>query len=113
MNLSDIGREAHDINFNNGWEVFAPTDWPRENDILEQNKVRFLGTHMTLVHEEVSEAFRGVRKRDRANFDEELADVIIRVTSIAYGLGTDLDAAVKAKLVVNAKRGFRHGGKAV
>lgn len=113
MNLEEIGSLAHRINTANGWEVFAPSDWPQPDDILEQNKVRFLGTHMTLVHEEVSEAFRGVRNRNRENFDEELADVIIRVTSIAFGLGTDLQAAVSAKLDKNGKRGFRHGGKAV
>lgn len=110
MNLKEIGKEAHEININNGWEVFTPDHWPTNGS---REKVNFLGTHMTLVHEEVSEAFRGVRKNDRANFEEELADVIIRVTSIAYGLGADLDAVVAAKMEKNRARGLHHGGRLV
>lgn len=110
MSLNSIGRETHEINALNSWEVFTPECWPASG---ESAKVHFLETHTTLVHEEVSEAFRAVRNLDRANFDEELADVVIRVTSIAYGLGTDLDSVVAAKLVKNCARGLRHGGKAV
>lgn len=110
MQLSDIGREAHEINAGNGWEVFKPTDWPADGDL---EKVRFIGTHMALVHSETSEALEAVRHRDRPNFDEELADVIIRVASIAHGLGTDLETAIAAKLAKNRTRGLRHGGKAV
>lgn len=110
MTLHDIGREAHSINAGNGWEVFKPTDWPAD---AEKDKVRFLGTHMALVHSEVSEATEAIRHRDRENFDEELADVVIRVASIAHGLGTDLETVIAAKLAKNRTRGLHHGGKAV
>lgn len=109
MNLHEIGREAHEINKGNGWDVFLPEDWHDKDRI----SVRFLCTHMALVHSEVSEATEAIRHRDRENFDEELADVVIRVASIAAGLGTDLDAAIKAKLAKNRTRGLHHGGKAV
>ena len=110
MNLQEIGREAHEINTGNGWDGFTPTDWPSDED---KEKVRFACTHMALVHTEVSEATEAIRHRDRENFDEELADVIIRVASIAHGLGTDLEAAITAKLAKNRTRGLHHGGKAV
>lgn len=122
MTLEQIGRTAHEINAANGWEVFAPYNWPHaslDEDAgekvyhNEQDCVRFLCTHMALVHSEVSEATEAIRHRNRANFDEELADVVIRVASIAYGLGIDLEAAIWAKLQKNATRGLHHGGKAV
>ena len=115
MHLHTLGREAHEINAGNGWDVFGAHHWPHEHihEAAQTDCVRFLCTHMALVHSEVSEATEAIRHRDRANFDEELADVIIRVASIAYGLGTDLDAAVVAKLAKNRTRGLHHGGKAV
>lgn len=120
MNINEIGREAHQINAGNGWDVFSTSDFPAEykpvtnpEAINDKTKVRFLSTHMALVHSEVSEATEAIRHRDRENFDEELADVVIRVASIAHGLGTDLDAAVVAKLAKNRTRGLHHGGKAV
>ncbi len=106
MKTNEIGREAHEINARNGWEVFTETDFNPPN-------VPKLCTHMALVHSEVSEATEAIRHRDRENFDEELADVVIRVASIAHGLGTDLDAAIAAKLSKNRTRGLHHGGKAV
>lgn len=111
MNINEIGREAHEINEGNGWSVFSTSDWPKGR--VETTRINALCTHMALVHSEVSEATEAVRHFDRDNFDEELADVIIRVASIAHGLGTDLDSAVIAKLAKNKTRGLHHGGKAV
>lgn len=120
MNVNEIGWKAHYINARNGWETFKPSDWPADQAPVmnpeatnDRAKVRFVCTHMALVHSEVSEATEAIRHRDRANFDEELADIVIRVASIAYGLGTDLDAAIRAKMEVNRKRGLHHGGKSV
>ncbi len=120
MNINEIGRIAHDINAGNGWETFKPRDWPADQTpvtnpeaVNDQAKVRFVCTHMALVHSEVSEATEAIRHRDRDNFDEELADIVIRVASIAHGLGTDLDAAIRAKMEVNKTRGLHHGGKSV
>lgn len=81
--------------------------------VLKESETLKLCTHMALVHSEVSEATEAIRHRDRANFDEELADVVIRVASIAHGLGTDLDAAIRAKMEINKTRGRHHGGKSV
>lgn len=82
-------------------------------NVLKESETLKLCTHMALVHSEVSEATEAIRHRDRVNFDEELADVVIRVASIAHGLGTDLDAAIRAKMEVNKTRGLHHGGKSV
>lgn len=111
MDLNEIGRIAHGININNGWDVFSTSDWPASNG--EKDKVRFLCTHMALFHSEVSEATEAIRARDYANFCEELADVIIRVASVAHGLGIDLEPVISKKMAKNATRGLHHGGKAV
>jgi NTP pyrophosphatase (non-canonical NTP hydrolase) len=62
---------------------------------------------------EVAEAMEALRKRDRANFEEELADIFIRILDTSHGLGIDMDAVVAKKLAKNRTRGYRHGGKAV
>lgn len=131
MNINEIGQIAHEINKANGWDVFASRSFPRSPDEVKEDKrteceadipmlddadtqrVRFLCTHMALVHSEVAEATEAIRNRDLPNFREELADIIIRVTSIAHGMGIDLNTEVAAKLHKNTTRGFRHGGKAV
>lgn len=112
MSIKEIGAEAHIINVNNGWDVFTVKDWPFPSRDQKET-VRFLCTHMALVHTEVSEATEAIRHRDRENFDEELADIIIRVASIAWGLGTDLELAIAKKMEKNRTRGLHHGGKAV
>lgn len=107
--LAEIGHAAHEINAANGWEVFNEQDWP-ENGI---HNVQKLCTHMALVHSEVSEATEAIRHYDHVNFGEELADIIIRVASIAFGMGIQLDREVETKLTKNAAREHKHGGKAV
>jgi NTP pyrophosphatase (non-canonical NTP hydrolase) len=68
---------------------------------------------LALITSEVSEALEAFRKRDRANFEEEIADVLIRVLDCAHGLGIDLEPVVLAKIEANRNRGFRHGGKVI
>lgn len=68
---------------------------------------------LALITSEVSEALEGFRKGDRANFEEEIADVMIRCLDLCAGLGIDIDAQITAKLEKNKLRGHRHGGKLV
>ncbi len=111
MNTNDIGKEADSINAANGWETFETLDFPCDGS--DHLNVPKLCTHMALVHSEVSEATEAIRNRDYTNFCEEMADVVIRVASICYGLGIDLDSEIVAKLEKNKGRGHKHGGKAV
>lgn len=109
--LNALGQEIIEINRANGWNVTVPTDWPTHED--QEGEVYKLGTVLCLIHSEVSEALEALRHRDRMNFEEELADTLIRVLDCAAGLGIDMDKAVADKLDRNRQRGFRHGGKAV
>lgn len=45
------------------------------------------------------------------NFEEELADVVIRCADMAGFFGIDLENAVKVKLAYNKSRPLRNGGK--
>lgn len=102
--LVALATEINAINRANGWEVLTPDSW---------SDVRHVITLLALVTTEVAEAIEAVRKDDRENFAEELADTVIRCLDIGGGLGIDLDAVVMAKLVKNRLRGHRHGGKRV
>lgn len=103
-NLKELGKVVLEINTANGWNVLRPDQW------ADTYKVPAV---LALIHSEVSEALEAFRKDDKQNFEEELADVVIRVIDCSAGLGLDLDKAIAEKLEKNKKRGFRHGGKRV
>jgi len=100
--LNELGDEILAVNRANGWEVLSPEAWAEP---------RHVPGALALIHSEVSEALEGFRGNDKANFEEEMADTLIRVLDCACGLGIDMDAAVARKLAANRLRGFRHGGK--
>ena len=102
--LNERADEINKINRANGWEVLTPEDW---------SDARRVPTVLALIHSEVSEALEGFRHDDKANFAEELADILIRVLDCSGGLGIDLDNEVRKKLAKNRERGFKHGGKRV
>lgn len=102
--LQELAREIVAINTANGWSVLKPEQWG------DTYKVPAI---LALVHSEVSEALEAFRKNDVANFQEELADIVIRVLGCAEGLQVDIEAVILAKLEKNRQRGFRHGGKRV
>lgn len=64
---------------------------------------------LALIHSEVSETLEALRDNDREHEAEELADVLIRVVDYAAFRNLDLDAAVAAKIAVNAERPRLHG----
>ena len=66
---------------------------------------------LCLLHSEVSEALEAYRNQDNGNFEEELADVAIRLMDMAEGLGIDLEKAILTKHEININRAYRHGGK--
>lgn len=70
---------------------------------------RETGTLIALIHSELSEALEADRKNDKANFAEELADVVIRIADLCGGLNIDLERAIIDKMKINAKRPYKHG----
>lgn len=45
------------------------------------------------------------------SFEDELADVVIRIMDIAGLKGIDLESHIKAKIRFNSTRGYKHGKK--
>lgn len=104
MNLNDLAQEILDINTANGWSVTVPKDW------IDSYKVPAI---LALIHSEVSEALEAFRHSDRENFEEEIANTIIRCLDLTAGMGIDIEKAVRDKMEINRGRGYKHGGKRV
>jgi len=102
--MNKLAQEIVTINRGNGWDIATPATWENVNE---------LGCKLALIHSEISEALEAVRHRDFENFQEELADAIIRILDLTGGMGIDIEKAVKEKMERNKMRGYRHGGKAV
>lgn len=100
--LRALGLEINAVNSANGWKVCTPADWHDPHKIPAM---------LALIHSEISEALEGFRHNDRENFQEEMADSLIRLLDCATGLGLNLDTAVREKIEKNKQRGLHHGGK--
>ncbi|QHE63989.1 hypothetical protein FHE72_23650 (plasmid) [Rossellomorea vietnamensis] len=96
MEINQLCTEAFEIAKSKGWH-----DQERET-----------GTVLALIHSEVSEALEADRKGDQENFEEELADVCIRIFDLCGSKGIDLEIAIRKKMERNKGRSYKHGGKA-
>ena len=90
MHLRDVQKRAWENKLAKG---FNTSDMPLE---------------FALAHGELSEAFEAARKHPET-LGEELADVLIFLTSIAEMSGIDLDTAVEAKMTKNQGRHYERG----
>ena len=105
ITLKALGAEINEINRANGWNVLTRNEFADK-----QYKVPAV---LALIHSEVSEALEAFRRGDRSNFEEEMADVLIRVLDCMSGLDVDIDKVVSAKLDKNRARAYRHGNKRI
>ena len=68
-----------------------------------------ISTRLLLIIGEVSEAMEALRKNDIPNFDEELADVAIRLLDLCGYMAVDLEVEIEKKMKINADRPYKHG----
>jgi len=66
-------------------------------------------TKLMLCVTELSEAMEAHRKNDIGNFNEEIADTMIRLMDITSSLGIDIETEIINKMAKNQGREFRHG----
>lgn len=66
---------------------------------------------LMLIVTEVAEAMEAYRKNNRANFDEEIADILIRTLDLAGRLDIDIQLETLAKMKKNFERPYKHGKK--
>lgn len=98
--INILAKEVHEQN--SKWWKDIHTDEPLQRNV---------GEMLMLVVSEISEAMEGHRKNlmddklpHRPMFEVELADAVIRIFDLAYGLGFDLGGAYVEKLEYNKTR---------
>lgn len=114
--LGEIGERAWTTSTLHGFQEASVNEWPQvvtleHGDQTEIGDPNLIAARLMLITTEVAEACEALRVRDLDAFAEELADVVIRVASLAAGLRFDLDKIVDEKLTKNVERPWRHGGK--
>lgn len=103
--LSGLAYRAHRTATEHGFHEYKPTFGVAGQD------TRHILSWLMLITTEVAEAAEAARKGNLQNFEEELADVVIRLLDTAYALEVNLEAAVLAKMNKNEGRSHMHGGK--
>lgn len=100
MDLNQYGDKAL------GNQIEKGFDTPRT--IIGDDGTRVMAKLM-LVVTELSEATEAIRDHDVTNFEEEIADTLIRLLGTARGLGMDIDHQVLLKMQTNEGRAYQHG----
>jgi NTP pyrophosphatase (non-canonical NTP hydrolase) len=94
--ISELCEEAFQTALSKGWH----------------DQTREVGTALSLIHAEVSEALEADRRNEgKERVAEELADVCIRIFDFSVEYGLDLETAILTKMEVNKGRTYKHGGK--
>lgn len=116
MELCELIKQAHKNAVNKGF-------WDLENKTLKAMIYdpkysisaiavvgdAFISQRLMLIVSEVSEALEALRKKDKSNFEEEIADVAIRLADLCGGMDIDLEAEIQKKMEKNKNRPYKHG----
>lgn len=75
-------------------------------------KDRYSGVAVSIIYNNSDELFQqNYRIAIKGTFEEEMADIIIRVLDMCAFKGIDIDAHVAAKMRYNSLREYKHGKK--
>lgn len=97
-------KDIHKCAINHGWY---------ENIDPENPHIDFIPSKLALIHSEISEALQCYRIGEKAGFNKELADGIIRIFDLCAFLDIDIADEVATKHIFNLDRPYKHGGKLV
>ena len=83
--------------------------WDEYYALESTHPVPVILSKLALITSEVGEAIEAVRKDDRNNLAEELADICIRVFDLAEALNINLEQSIVNKMQKNEARPYMHG----
>ncbi|MBY6758682.1 nucleotide pyrophosphohydrolase [Clostridium botulinum] len=114
MDIKEMVKDAHKNAIDHGF-------WEEEKNILTKMCVKefedeeikavkraFMCQRLMLIVSEVSEAVNALRKDDKENYAEELADIILRTSDTALGDTVDIEKEIKKKMKKNRSRPYKH-----
>ena len=115
--INDLVEEAHKNARDKGFWDFCiqETDEMYKTDCVLTNEIHgltltlIINGFLTLIASEVFEAQQALRKNDKANFKEEIADIFIRAADLCGGLGIDIEEEIIKKMEYNKGREKMHG----
>lgn len=81
----------------------------KSDESVKQYKNLFICQQLLLIITELGEATEALRKGDKNNFDEEIADTFIRLCDLSGFLKLDIDDEIQKKLKKNESRKPLHG----
>lgn len=112
MEIKELIKQAHGNAMKHGfwdeWEVLMDAEFTQEADWKYEENIE-IGNRLMLLVGEVAEAHEALRKGDKDNFKEELADVAIRLADLCGGLEIDLETEISMKMAINEGRPYKHG----
>lgn len=115
MNINEMAKEAYknaeEKGFLEAWNLIIDLRSEMKLDYKEYKSLRnnIIGNLLMEVTSEVAECHQALKKENSENFNEELADVVIRIGTIAELLGIDLAAEIANKIEINKDRPYLHG----
>ncbi len=99
-----------EIKMNNLSKYIA--EWREKKGFLTPSKLsenHDVLAKLMLVVSELGEAAEAVRHQDQENFEEEIADTIIRLLDLTGTMGIDIEDALRKKMAINEGREYMHG----
>jgi NTP pyrophosphatase (non-canonical NTP hydrolase) len=111
MEIKELIKEAHANAKKHGfWEDWREGAWLNiDKNTVASMENNAISTRLMLIVGEVAEAQEGLRHNDMCNFQEEIADVCIRIFDLCGGLGIDLEEEIHKKMEKNKERPWKHG----
>jgi NTP pyrophosphatase (non-canonical NTP hydrolase) len=87
----------------------------RKDDYADQDVVESLSHDLELDRTDEEFLFKAINWKTsfeqgvKSSFEDEIADVAIRLFDLCGGLGVDLEKHIEMKMKYNSMRGYKHG----
>lgn len=116
MQISELCKKAHQNAHDKGfwdstYESIAFLKDEASVGIISAVDQAFMSQKLMLIVSELGEALEALRKGDNENFEEEIADVFIRLGDFCGGYEIDIEKVIKWKMGVNEQRPLLHNKK--